>query len=81
MLIGMICQVTFGILTGAVKIYGVHVLFRCLSAVSCALMYTSGTMICKILFKLKLTKELRQAFGTIDSYTAKHLLRKWNMLQ
>lgn len=45
MFIGMICQIVCGILTGAIKIYGVHVLFRCLSAVSCALMYTSGTMI------------------------------------
>lgn len=47
MFIGMICQIVCGILTGAIKIYWIHVLFRCLSAVSCALMYTSGTMICE----------------------------------
>lgn len=47
MLIGILCQMVFGILTGMVRIYVAHTLFRCLSAFSCALMYTSGTMICE----------------------------------
>lgn len=45
MLIGILCQIFFGILSGAVEIYVIHAILRCLSAFSCAFMYTSGTMI------------------------------------
>lgn len=47
MLIGMMSQIAFGVLCGAIKHFEFHVLFRCLVAISCALMYTSGQMICK----------------------------------
>lgn len=49
MLFGMIAQIVCGNLTGLVKTYELHVFFRCLSAVSCAQMYTAGQMICMFL--------------------------------
>lgn len=47
MLFGMIAQIFCGNMTGLVNTYGLHVFFRCLSAVSCAQMYTAGQMICE----------------------------------
>lgn len=44
---GMMTQIVFGILCGVIKHFELHVLFRCLVAVSCALMFTSGQMIRK----------------------------------
>lgn len=48
MIIGVGCQIIFGNSLAIVKIYELHVLFRFLTASSCALMYTSGSMICKL---------------------------------
>lgn len=45
MLIGMFLQIIFGSMCGLVGVYELHVLFRCLTAITCALMYTSGQMI------------------------------------
>lgn len=47
MVVGMLSQIVCGNLTGIIKIYEFHVCFRWLSACTCALMYTSGQMICK----------------------------------
>lgn len=47
-LFGMLAQIFCGNLTGQVNSYGLHVFFRCLSAVCCAQMYTAGQMICKL---------------------------------
>lgn len=49
MLTGMIMQIVCGNATGMVKTYELHVLCRCLSASTCALMYTSGSAICKLI--------------------------------
>ena len=49
MLLGMINQIVCGNLTGSIKYYEFHVVFRCISAMSCAFMYTSGSMICKLI--------------------------------
>ncbi|KAJ6623912.1 Organic cation transporter-like protein, partial [Pseudolycoriella hygida] len=45
MLTGMIMQIICGNATGMVKTYELHVIFRCLTASTCALMYTSGSAI------------------------------------
>ncbi|CAO1388922.1 unnamed protein product [Diamesa serratosioi] len=42
MLIGMVTQIICGNLTGLVGMFELHMFFRCLSAVCCALMYTAG---------------------------------------
>lgn len=42
MLWGMFTQVVFGMLTGVMVYYELHVFFRCLTAVSCVLMYATG---------------------------------------
>jgi hypothetical protein len=47
MVIGMITQILAGNLTGFAPYYGLHVVFRCLSAICCGQMYTAGGMICK----------------------------------
>lgn len=47
MMMGISAQIIFGNITGLVKVYELHVLFKWLTAASCALMYTSGSMICK----------------------------------
>lgn len=47
MLTGMVVQMFCGNAAGLVRVYELHVLFRCLSASTCALMYTSGQMICR----------------------------------
>lgn len=47
MLIGMITQIILGCSTGLVDNYNLHMFFRYLAAVCCALMYTPGLMICK----------------------------------
>lgn len=44
-------------MTGLVVSYELHVFFRCLSAVCCAQMYTAGSMICKLPFKLEENKK------------------------
>lgn len=49
-LFGMLAQIFCGNLTGQVSNYGLHVFFRCLSAVCCGQMYTAGQMICKLTF-------------------------------
>lgn len=49
MLIGMITQIVCGNLTGLVEIFELHMVFRCLSAVCCGLMYTAGALICKFI--------------------------------
>lgn len=48
MLIGMLAQIVCGNLTGFVTTYGLHVFFRCMSAVCCGLMYTAGAVICEL---------------------------------
>lgn len=53
MLTGMVAQMFTGNAAGLVRVYELHVLFRCLSASTCALMYTSGQMICKSNFFYK----------------------------
>jgi hypothetical protein len=45
--IGMVTQILFGIVTGIAPNYEIHVLFRCLAAASCALMFVGGGVICK----------------------------------
>lgn len=45
MIIGVSTQIIFGNLAGVVRVYEFHVFFRWLTAASCALMYTSGSMI------------------------------------
>lgn len=50
MMMGVSAQVIFGNLIGVVRVYEFHVLFRWLTAASCALMYTSGSMICMFTF-------------------------------
>lgn len=52
MVVGMLSQIVCGNLTGMIKVYEFHVLFRWLSACTCALMYTSGQMICKFLLPI-----------------------------
>lgn len=47
MLVGMFLQIVFGSMCGLVSVYELHVLFRCLTAITCALMYTAGQMIRK----------------------------------
>lgn len=47
MLVGMMAQIAFGSLCGITQNFALHVLFRCLTAITCALMYSSGQMICK----------------------------------
>ncbi|XP_030374193.1 solute carrier family 22 member 3 [Scaptodrosophila lebanonensis] len=42
MLMGMLGQIFCGNLTGLVDTYQLHIYFRCLTSVFCALMYTSG---------------------------------------
>lgn len=46
MIIGVSAQIVFGNLLGVFQTYVLHVLFRWLTAASCALMYTSGSTIC-----------------------------------
>ncbi|KAH8278442.1 hypothetical protein KR018_003393 [Drosophila ironensis] len=45
MLLGMIGQIFCGNLTGLVDTYQLHIYFRCLTSLFCALMYTSGQFI------------------------------------
>lgn len=45
MLTGMLTQMVCGNSAGLVSTYELHVMFRCFSAMTCALMYTSGQMI------------------------------------
>lgn len=46
MLTGMITQIICGNLTGWINIFELHIFFRCLSAVCCGLMYTTGDVYC-----------------------------------
>lgn len=41
-------QILCGNLTGWVNIFELHMIFRCLSALCCGLMYTAGGLICEI---------------------------------
>lgn len=52
MLVGMITQIFWGCITGLVNQFWLHIVFRCFSAMSCALMYTAGLMICMLIFIL-----------------------------
>ncbi|BFF89375.1 solute carrier family 22 member 8 [Drosophila madeirensis] len=45
MLLGMLGQIFCGNLTGLVDTYQLHIYFRCLTSIFCALMYTSGQFI------------------------------------
>ncbi|XP_055632044.1 organic cation transporter protein isoform X2 [Toxorhynchites rutilus septentrionalis] len=45
MLLGMYTQIVCGCITGLVNVFELHMLFRCLSAICCGLMYTAGGMI------------------------------------
>jgi hypothetical protein len=45
--IGMVMQIIFGVITGIAPNYEIHVLFRCLAAAACALMFVAGGAICK----------------------------------
>lgn len=47
MLIGMFMQIVCGCLCGVVGMFELHVIFRFLTAIACALMYTSGQLIRK----------------------------------
>lgn len=48
--LGMAAQVIFGCTLGVVKEYEYHVVFRWLTAISCALMQSSGFTICRYYF-------------------------------
>lgn len=50
MMIGIAAQIIFGTLLGLIHNNEWHIILRWLTAASCALMYTSGSMICKITF-------------------------------
>lgn len=52
MMIGYVTQIMCGNLTGWAKIFELHMIFRCLSAVCCGLQYTAGGLICKFEFVL-----------------------------
>lgn len=45
MLLGMYTQIACGCITGLVNVFELHMLFRCLSAICCGLMYTAGSVI------------------------------------
>ncbi|XP_062561076.1 organic cation transporter protein-like isoform X2 [Armigeres subalbatus] len=45
MLLGMYIQIACGCITGYITVYEMHTLFRCLSALFCAFMYTGGAVI------------------------------------
>ncbi|XP_037951229.1 solute carrier family 22 member 13-like [Teleopsis dalmanni] len=45
MLIGMVFQIVCGNLTGLVTTFPLHIYFRCITSLFCALMYTSGQII------------------------------------
>jgi hypothetical protein len=47
MLIGMISQIICGNITGHAHTFEMHMIFRCLSAICCGLMYTAGGLICE----------------------------------
>jgi hypothetical protein len=47
MLIGMITQIICGNITGHAHTFELHMIFRCLSASCCGLMYTAGGLICE----------------------------------
>lgn len=47
MLIGMITQIICGNITGHSHTFEMHMIFRCLSAICCGLMYTAGGLICE----------------------------------
>jgi hypothetical protein len=47
MLIGMITQIICGNITGHAHTFMMHMIFRCLSASCCGLMYTAGQLICE----------------------------------
>lgn len=47
MLIGMITQIICGNITGHAHTFELHMIFRCLSASCCGLMYTAGQLICE----------------------------------
>lgn len=51
MLIGMITQIICGNITGHAHTFEMHMIFRCLSASCCGLMYTAGQLICECIFK------------------------------
>lgn len=55
MLIGMITQIICGNITGHAHTFEMHMIFRCLSASCCGLMYTAGQLICKSNIKFHLT--------------------------
>lgn len=52
MIIGVSAQIVLGNLIGVIWVMEIHVILRFLTAASCALMYTAGSMICK--FKIQL---------------------------
>lgn len=54
MLIGMITQIICGNITGHAHTFILHMIFRCLSAICCGLMYTAGGLICKDNFSFKI---------------------------
>ncbi|XP_053686309.1 organic cation transporter protein [Sabethes cyaneus] len=45
MLLGMYTQILCGCITGLVDVFELHMIFRCLSAICCGLMYTAGGVI------------------------------------
>ncbi|XP_055588596.1 organic cation transporter protein [Uranotaenia lowii] len=45
MLLGMYAQIICGCTTGLVNVFELHMMFRCLSAICCGLMYTAGGVI------------------------------------
>uniref|UniRef100_A0A8D8HMM8 (northern house mosquito) hypothetical protein n=1 Tax=Culex pipiens TaxID=7175 RepID=A0A8D8HMM8_CULPI len=45
MLLGMYAQILCGCITGLVDVFELHMMFRCLSAICCGLMYTAGGVI------------------------------------
>lgn len=47
MAVSMYAQLLCGVLTGYATNYGLHIFFRCLSAVTCSMMITAGTVIRK----------------------------------
>lgn len=55
-------QIICGNLTGLAKTYELHVLFRCLSAICCGLMYNAGGVICKKFISVGEVKEEKPLF-------------------
>lgn len=83
MLAGMMLQIAFGLLCGLSSHFALHVLFRCLTAIACALMYSSGQMISKHLTIVYTYATQRYTFLFPISFRLKnnsHFFRTFNQI-